>query len=148
MMRGEQEKHCPCCGKVQPCACRVDPRSGTITDRDSRFTLIPVLPEEGPGPRLAPEELGIPLVREAKFAVLGPDLEPGMALELERQVERLSALIDDEKMKEADEVAGECLSRVIHFPEHRHAAFRRWWVLPLSLAALAGITWIALHWVI
>jgi hypothetical protein len=147
-MQGEQEKHCPCCGRVQPCACLVDPRSGTITDPHSRFTLIPVLPEEGTGPKLEPEELGIPLVREAKFEILGHDLDPQDALELEKQVERLSALIQQERIQEADEVAEGCLSRVIHFPEHRHVALRRWWGLPVAFVGLVILTWIALYWII
>jgi len=143
-MAGETEKFCPCCGKTQPCGCEVDPRTGTITDADARFSLIPVLSDEGRGPTLRPEELGIPLVREAKFDILGPDLEARDVLELEQQVENLDALIQAEKIVEADELAGECLSRVLHFPEHRSVLLRRWWILPLLLMVIVGLTLLVL----
>ncbi len=147
-MEGEIDNTCPCCGKKKPCACRVDPRSGIITDPDARFTLIPVLPEEGHGPSLRPEELGIPLVREAKFDILGPNLDAQDALALEKQVEQLGALIQEEKIAEADELAGECLLRVLQFPEHRPPLLRRWWVLPLILLGIVGLTWIVSYLIV
>jgi hypothetical protein len=115
-----------------------------ITDPRSRFSLIPVLPEGGGGPPLQLEELGVPLVREAKFEVMGPDLGAEDALVLEKQVERLDALIREDRLAEADGLAEECLSRVLHFPEHRPAVLRKWWILPLVLIGILAMILCAL----